>query len=118
VLEQAATNDPSTTANGTGPYTVASWTQGDNLRLERADGYWGTPASVEAVVFRYVTDPSAAINATLSGDLAVGSWQTTARRITDQELEISGAELASAPKFAQDYYHIHEPAQHFPPLLA
>ena len=91
VLEQAATNDPSTTANGTGPYTVASWTQGDNLRLERADGYWGTPASVEAVVFRYVTDPSAAINATLSGDLDV---QTAVDATLSSQLEgVDGVSL-------------------------
>jgi peptide/nickel transport system substrate-binding protein len=71
VLEQAATNDLSTTANGTGPFRLASWTQGDSLRLERADDYWGDPAGVAGVVFRYVTDGSAAINATLSGDLDV-----------------------------------------------
>jgi peptide/nickel transport system substrate-binding protein len=84
VLEQAATNDPSTTANGTGPFALASWTQGDNLRLERADDYWDTPAGVEAVVFRYVTDPSAAINATLSGDLDV---QTAVDATLSSQLE-------------------------------
>jgi peptide/nickel transport system substrate-binding protein len=71
VLEQAATNDLSTTANGTGPFTLASWTQGDNLRLDRNADYWGEAAGVAGVVFRYVTDGSAAINATLSGDLDV-----------------------------------------------
>jgi len=87
VLEQAATNDLSTTAVGTGPFELASWTQGDNLQLTRADDYWGTPAGVGTVVFRYVTDSSAAINATLSGDLDV---QTAVDATLSSQLE--GAE--------------------------
>ena len=84
VLEQAATNDLSTTANGTGPYTLASWTQGDNLQLARADDYWGDPAGVARVVLRYVTDPSAAVNATISGDLDV---QTAVDATLSSQLE-------------------------------
>ena len=71
VLEQQADNDLSTTANGTGPFTLEGWTQGDNLRLSRNDDYWGTPAAVGGVVFRYIPDPSARINASLSGDIDV-----------------------------------------------
>ena len=71
VLEQAADNDLSTTANGTGPFTLESWTQGDNLRLSRNDDYWGTPAGVGGVDFRYIPDPSARINASISGEIDV-----------------------------------------------
>lgn len=71
VLQQSATNDLSTTANGTGPFELTSWRQGDNLQLGRFDDYWGTPAKVAGVTFRYVTDPSAAINASISGDVDV-----------------------------------------------
>ena len=71
VLEEAADNDRSTTANGTGPYEVASWKQGDALTFRRNTDYWGTKAKVAKIVFRYIPDPSTAVNAMASGDLDV-----------------------------------------------
>jgi peptide/nickel transport system substrate-binding protein len=71
VLEQGASNDMSDTANGTGPFDVASWKQGDALTLSRNDHYWGTEAKVAKVVFRYITQPSTAVNAMANGDLDV-----------------------------------------------
>ncbi|GAA0959564.1 ABC transporter substrate-binding protein [Frigoribacterium faeni] len=71
VLQEDADNDLSTSANGTGPFTLASWTQGDNLQLSRYDDYWGSPASVAGVVFRYIPDASARMNASISGDIDV-----------------------------------------------
>ncbi|MFJ3382691.1 MULTISPECIES: ABC transporter substrate-binding protein [unclassified Curtobacterium] len=71
VLEQAAKNDLSDTANGTGPYEVASWKQGDSLTFTRNADYWGTKAKVAKIVFRYITQPSTAVNAMANGDLDV-----------------------------------------------
>jgi peptide/nickel transport system substrate-binding protein len=71
VLEQAAHNDRSDTAIGTGPFRVASWKQGDSLTFTRWRGYWGTTAKVARVVFRYITQPSTAVNAMADGDLDV-----------------------------------------------
>ncbi|MGN8048506.1 ABC transporter substrate-binding protein [Curtobacterium sp. 22159] len=71
VLEKAARNDLSDTANGTGPYEVASWKQGDSLTFKRNADYWGTKAKVAKVVFRYITQPSTAVNAMANGDLDV-----------------------------------------------
>ena len=71
VLEKAATNDLSDTANGTGPYEVSSWKQGDSLTFTRNADYWGTKAKVAKVVFRYITQPSTAVNAMANGDLDV-----------------------------------------------
>ncbi|WP_413601758.1 ABC transporter substrate-binding protein [Curtobacterium sp. Curtsp57] len=71
VLEKAAKNDRSDTANGTGPYEVASWKQGDSLTFERNADYWGTKAKVAKIVFRYITQPSTAVNAMANGDLDV-----------------------------------------------
>jgi len=71
VLEKAAKNDLSDTANGTGPYEVSSWKQGDSLTFERNADYWGTKAKVAKVVFRYITQPSTAVNAMANGDLDV-----------------------------------------------
>ncbi|MEK6309443.1 MAG: ABC transporter substrate-binding protein [Curtobacterium sp.] len=71
VLEKAAKNDLSDSANGTGPYEVASWKQGDSLTFDRNDDYWGTKAKVAKVEFRYITQPSTAVNAMANGDLDV-----------------------------------------------
>jgi peptide/nickel transport system substrate-binding protein len=71
ILEKGATNDLNNTANGTGPYQLADWKQGDSITLVAQDQYWGTPATLETVVFRYITDPKAAVNATLAGDVDV-----------------------------------------------
>ncbi|MGU3408486.1 ABC transporter substrate-binding protein [Microbacterium sp. M1A1_1b] len=71
VLEQAAKNDLSDTANGTGPFEVASWKQGDSLTFSRNADYWGAKPKVAKIVFRYITDPSTAVNAMANGDLDV-----------------------------------------------
>jgi len=71
VLEESADNDLADSANGTGPYEVSSWKQGDSLTFVRNDDYWGTKAKVGKVVFRYITDGSTAVNAMASGDLDV-----------------------------------------------
>ncbi|NTW41738.1 MAG: ABC transporter substrate-binding protein [Cellulomonadaceae bacterium] len=72
VLDSEATNDLQTTAVGSGPYLLDGWKQGDSLTLVANPEYWGTePAAVGTVVFRYLTDTNAAINALDAGDLDV-----------------------------------------------
>lgn len=71
VLDPAETNDLATTAIGSGPFVLDTWTQGDSLTLVRNDDYWGDEAQVATVVFRYITDINAAVNALQSGDLDV-----------------------------------------------
>src|SRR5699024_9383391 len=71
VLDESATNDVSTSANGTGPFTLAEWKQGDSITLERNDDYWGEAAKVAEVVFAYIGDTTAGVNAALAGDLDI-----------------------------------------------
>ncbi|MDX1448508.1 MAG: ABC transporter substrate-binding protein [Acidimicrobiia bacterium] len=56
---------------GTGPFQFASWTVGDSIVLEKNPNYWGTPALLETVTFRYINDPNALNNAMLAGDLDI-----------------------------------------------
>ena len=42
------------TPSGTGPYRVAAWKRGEELRLEAHPGYWGGVPQVPAAVFRVV----------------------------------------------------------------
>ena len=54
---------------GTGPFRFKRWVKGDRVELERNPDYWGTPAKLSAVTFRFISDPSAATAAVLAGDI-------------------------------------------------
>jgi len=43
---------------GTGPYKFVSWVAADSITLERFDDYWGEPAKVKNVVFKYIIEPT------------------------------------------------------------
>ncbi len=54
---------------GTGAFKFADWVQGDAITLERNAQYWGTPAHLEGATFKFISEPSAALNAMMAGDL-------------------------------------------------
>jgi peptide/nickel transport system substrate-binding protein len=68
VLNEGATGLENS-ANGTGPFTLGEWNQGTSITLVRNDDYWGEPATISEITFQYFTDPSAAANALLDGDI-------------------------------------------------
>jgi len=45
---------------GTGPFRFAGWRRGDTVTLVRNDGYWGQPAKLRQVKFKFIADPAAA----------------------------------------------------------
>jgi peptide/nickel transport system substrate-binding protein len=50
-------SDPLTTImNGTGPFKLESWIQGEELILARNDNYWREPAKLERVVFKSIDE--------------------------------------------------------------
>jgi len=63
--------DRKTAANGTGPYTLSSWKQGDSITFVRNDAYWGTPATLAEVVFTYIPDFTAGVSAAVAGSVDV-----------------------------------------------
>ncbi|HET8591367.1 MAG TPA: ABC transporter substrate-binding protein, partial [Nakamurella sp.] len=60
-----------TEAIGTGPYLFSDWKRGDSITLTRNPNYWGNPAPVKTVVFKYFQDPTAMNNAFLTGQIQV-----------------------------------------------
>jgi peptide/nickel transport system substrate-binding protein len=68
VAPNSVANDK-TNPIGTGPFRFKRWVKGDRVELERNPDYWGTPAKLSAVTFRFVADPSAATAAVLAGDI-------------------------------------------------
>ncbi|GAA3767682.1 ABC transporter substrate-binding protein [Microbacterium kribbense] len=71
ILKKDDKVDYKTKANGTGPFLLTSWKQGDSITFERNDAYWGTKAKVKEVVFDYIPDTQAALNAAQSGEVDV-----------------------------------------------
>jgi peptide/nickel transport system substrate-binding protein len=71
VFKKGDKTDRKVDANGTGPFTLESWKQGDSITFSRNEDYWGDPAKVAQIVFSYIPDTQAALNAALAGDLDV-----------------------------------------------
>jgi len=71
VFDEGDETDLKTRANGTGPFTLEDWTQGDGLTLARNPDYWGDPAGVSIVEVSYIPDFTAGVNAALDGSLDV-----------------------------------------------
>lgn len=71
ILEESAVGTIENEPIGTGPFQFDSWTVGDSIVLARNDAYWGDPALLETVTFRYINDPNSLNNAMLAGDLDI-----------------------------------------------
>ena len=56
---------------GTGAFKFTSWTQGDNIRIEKNPNYWGTPAALDIATFKFISDPTAAFASMMAEDVDV-----------------------------------------------
>lgn len=56
-------------AIGTGAFKVKSWVKGDRIILEKNLDYWGAPPQLNAVTFRFISDPVAAMAAVQTGEI-------------------------------------------------
>ncbi len=71
ILEESAIGTIENSPVGTGPFEFGSWTVGDSIVIEANDNYWGTPALLEKVTFKYINDPNALNNAMLGDQLDI-----------------------------------------------
>ncbi|MCR9137186.1 MAG: ABC transporter substrate-binding protein [Alphaproteobacteria bacterium] len=65
--ESAANN--ATNPIGTGAFMFKDWVQGDRVELEKYAEYWGEPAKLDKVTFKFISDPNAAFAAVMAGDV-------------------------------------------------
>ncbi|MBC6441906.1 MAG: ABC transporter substrate-binding protein [Rhodobacteraceae bacterium] len=54
---------------GTGAFRFSKWVQGDRIELVRNDDYWGDAPALDAVTFRFISDPTAAFAAMMAEDI-------------------------------------------------
>ncbi len=55
-------------ALGSGPYLVKEWVRGDSLTLEANPNYWGEPAKMKTVVFKWNSEAAARLTSLKSGE--------------------------------------------------
>ncbi|UWF78252.1 ABC transporter substrate-binding protein [Microbacterium neungamense] len=99
VFRSGDTTDLKTAENGTGPFTLERWSKGSSITFTRYEEYWGEKAGVAEVVFQYIPDFTAGVNAALDGTLDVltavdpnlvsqleesGEFEITTGRTTDK----------------------------------
>ncbi|QMU98739.1 ABC transporter substrate-binding protein [Microbacterium esteraromaticum] len=71
VFKNGDTTDLKTAENGTGPFVLDRWAKGSSITFDRYDEYWGDAATIGEVVFQYIPDFTAGVNAALDGTLDV-----------------------------------------------
>jgi len=54
---------------GTGPYRFVDWRRGDAIDLERNGDYWGAPAHIPRLTFKFIGEAAAAYAALMAGDI-------------------------------------------------
>lgn len=56
---------------GTGPYKFEKWDTGKEVSVVRNEQYWGTKPHLNRIVYRFITDVTAALTALKAGDVDV-----------------------------------------------
>ncbi len=54
---------------GTGPFFFRDRIEGSTISLEKNQAYWGAPARLDSVIFKFIGDPTAAFAAIQAGDV-------------------------------------------------
>jgi peptide/nickel transport system substrate-binding protein len=69
IVSPASAETNRTEPVGTGPFKFDRWVQGDRVELVRNDAYWGEQPALERVIFKFISDPTAAFAAMMAGDV-------------------------------------------------
>ncbi len=69
IVSPATADTNTTNPVGTGPFKFERWVQGDSVSLVRNAEYWGEAPALGRVVFKFISDPSAAFAAMMAGDI-------------------------------------------------
>ncbi len=65
---QATGGKPLEQAIGSGPYLVKEWVRGDHLTLEANPKYWGEPAKMKTVIFKWNSEAAARLTSLKAGE--------------------------------------------------
>lgn len=65
--EHSKKGDLDLVENGTGPFKLVEWNEGENIVVERFDEYWDGPAKMKRINFRYIPEVSTRLMELQSG---------------------------------------------------
>lgn len=68
VAPETADNN-ATNPIGTGPFKFEDWVKGDHVDMTKYADYWGEPAKLDKVTFKFISDPTAAFASVMAGDV-------------------------------------------------
>ncbi len=88
---------------GTGPYQMVEWIPGDQVTLERFDGYWGDPAPLDEFVFKFIQIEAARVAAFEAGEIDA---YTSIVEATVAEAEAAGAQIVSPPPTGYGFSYV------------
>ncbi|WP_141582237.1 ABC transporter substrate-binding protein [Actinomadura sp. WMMA1423] len=87
---------------GTGPFSVASYKSGDSIRLTANNGWWGGKPQIPAVTFRFVPEPTTAME-----DLKAGEVDWTSNVPPQQVEQLSrNKDVALKSLVSNDYWYL------------
>ncbi|HZX08256.1 ABC transporter substrate-binding protein [Kribbella sp.] len=69
VIPRGSANSLNKAPVGSGPFAFRDWKNGVEVDLVRNDRYWGTKPALRTITWRFIKDPSAAVNALRAGDV-------------------------------------------------
>ena len=59
---------------GLGPYVFNKWESGSYANFVKNENYWGNPAKIDEIFFRFVPDQAAQVASLQAGDADLGYW--------------------------------------------
>lgn len=69
IVAPESIDDIKTNPVGTGAFRFSDWVQGDHIDIVKNPDYWGEPAKLEKVTFKFISDPTAAFAAMMAEDV-------------------------------------------------
>ena len=94
---------------GTGPFEFGSWVSGSHIILKKSKDYFGRPAHLEEIVYRFLPDPSVRVDALVKGEVDMSAkpdWVVVPRFRAGQ---MPGFKYASAAGWNWDYIAFNYP---------
>lgn len=76
VIIPKSVEDINKTPVGTGPYKFVSYTPGQNIKLEKYDGYWGEQGHLDSAEFKIIADVDTAFMELQAGTIDVLNYLT------------------------------------------
>jgi peptide/nickel transport system substrate-binding protein len=93
---------------GTGPYRFVEWVATDKVTLARNDDYWGEPAALDELVFKFIAVEAARVAAFEAGEIDAYTTIVTA---TAEQATANGATVTAPPPtgYGFSYYNLTRP---------